>query len=92
MKIQNTSSSNLAGVGNTSALSSAGGSGRHPTPSPAQGDQSALSSLSRALESASSDQTSKVVQLSQIVSSGRYQVNPQQLSNSLIEAHLRAAA
>jgi anti-sigma28 factor (negative regulator of flagellin synthesis) len=91
MKIQNTNSPNVAGLGNTSALSS-GGSVRHSTQSHAQSDQSSLSGLSRALESASSDQSQKVFQLSQIVSSGRYQVNPQQLSNSLIEAHLSAAA
>ncbi len=92
MKIQNTNSPNVGGAGNTSAISS-GASVRLPTTqSHAQNDQSTLSSLSQALESASSDQTSKVVQLSQIVSSGRYQVNPQQLSNSLIEAHLSAAA
>jgi hypothetical protein len=91
MKIQNTNSPNVAGVGNTSALSSAGRA-RLPTQPHGRSDQSSLSNLSRALESASSDQASKVVQLSQIVSAGRYQVNPQQLSNSLIEAHLRAAA
>jgi flagellar biosynthesis anti-sigma factor FlgM len=94
MKIQNTNTSNASGVRNTSGVSS-GGSARAAGGSPQQGDEvqlSGLSSASRAVAADSAEHASRIGEISKTVSAGRYQVDPQQLSSRLIDAHLSIAA
>jgi flagellar biosynthesis anti-sigma factor FlgM len=94
MKVQNSNSANLSRLDRTATVAP-GGNLRSPGAGPGRGDHvqiSTLSSTLTALDVQSGDRVAKVVQLSDAVASGRYQVDAYAVSGKLIQEHMRAAA
>jgi anti-sigma28 factor (negative regulator of flagellin synthesis) len=95
MKVQNSNSANLSRLGRTATVAP-GGNLRSPGAGPGRGDHVQISTLSSstltALDLQSGDRAAKVVQLSDAVASGRYQVDAYAVSGKLIQEHMLAAA
>lgn len=97
MKVPETNSTNVSNVVavNNRATESAAKAPTTTSP-PVQGDAVEVSSLGSRISKLSTHQSeaqaSKLSELSSVVSSGRYQVDAQAVSQKMIQEHLRAAA
>lgn len=95
MKVQNSNTAGIAGLRNTEPASSGAANVRAPKNNSGGNDQVHLSSLSSHLGvsvASSAERSSKVAELSSAVSSGRYNVEAQAVSSSMIHEHMRVAA
>lgn len=88
-------SANVSALHNRGAASAAGGSAGLPAGGLQRDDEVQVSTLSHRLSALALQppgQASRLMELSSVVSAGRYQVDPQVLSNKLIQEHMRTAA
>jgi len=93
MSVNHIHRTGISGLGRTQELTSTPGSGRARTSTSSRTDQTAISNLSQALSATqpdSSAHTARLQQLTGAVSSGRYTVDSNAVSGSIIEQSLRA--
>ena len=92
MKIQNSNPAQISNLGKADHVSKGTSVSRPAVGGSDKKDHVQLSGLSNVLNSASVQHATKLASLSGDVSSGRYRVDSQILSDSIIAEHLRAAA
>jgi anti-sigma28 factor (negative regulator of flagellin synthesis) len=80
----------LAGAGRTQELSHPATGGKSSAGSTGAEDQVQISSLSSTLSSQGSDRAARVQQLAAAYQSGRYEVNPTEVSHALVNHALGA--
>ena len=93
MKINETSGAGIAGLGNTQEVKPGGGIQKGKGTAAEGHDQVSLSSLSNVLSSSETEspqRAARLAALSQAIASGKYQVDSQAVSASIIRSSTRA--